>query len=80
MSDTVPNQSQAMVDLVEALQDKQRVAFESLRGGSSFAVAAERAGVGRVTVYRWVKSDANFRAAYNAWRQELAESAGSRLR
>jgi len=68
-----------MVDLVEALSDTQRVAFETLRGGRSFAAAAEKAGVARMTVYRWVKSDAEFRAAYNAWRQELAESAQSRL-
>ncbi|HXE56009.1 MAG TPA: hypothetical protein VN541_23485 [Tepidisphaeraceae bacterium] len=79
MSDSSPVQSEAMVDLIEALNDKQQAAFESLRGGSSFAVAAQRAGVGRVTVYRWVKSDPNFRAAYNAWRQEMAESAQSRL-
>src|SRR6185312_3679193 len=79
MSDAFPVQSQAIADLIEALSDKQRAAFESLRGGSSFAIAAERAGVGRVTVYRWVKADPNFRAAYNAWRQEMAESAQTRL-
>lgn len=79
MSDAFPVQSQGIADLIEALSDKQRAAFESLRAGSSFAVAAERAGAGRVTVYRWVKSDPNFRAAYNAWRQEQAESAQARL-
>ncbi|MGH9582966.1 MAG: hypothetical protein ACRD4O_08530, partial [Bryobacteraceae bacterium] len=79
MSKSFPVRSQASAELVEELSAKQRVAFESLRGGSSFAVAAEQAGVGRVTVYRWVKSDSNFRAAFNAWRQEQAESAQTRL-
>lgn len=79
MSDAQPVWSQATADLVEVLNEKQRAAFESLRGGSSFLVAAEQAGVARMTVYRWVKSDPDFRAAYNAWRQEMAESAQTRL-
>ena len=33
----------------------------------------------RSTVYRWIQSDPQFKAAYNLWQQELAESARARL-
>lgn len=64
---------------VEELGQKQETALAALRGGSSFPQAAEAAGVGRATVYRWMQSDPHFRAAYNAWQQEQAESARARL-
>jgi len=64
---------------VEELGQKQETALAALRGGSSFPQAAEAAGVGRATVYRWMQSDPQFRAAYNAWQQEQAESARARL-
>lgn len=41
--------------------------------------AAQLAGVNRATVYRWVQNHPEFRAAYNTWQRELAESARSRL-
>jgi len=36
-------------------------------------------GSHRATLYRWVQSDPKFRAAYNAWQQELVESCRARL-
>lgn len=63
----------------KGLREKQERALAALRGGSSFPQAAQAAGVGRATVYRWMQSDPHFRAAYNAWQQEQAESASSRL-
>ena len=63
----------------EELSQKQQAALAELQRGATFKVAAEAAGVNRVTLYRWVKSDPSFRAAYNAWEQETCESARARL-
>ena len=63
----------------EGLGRTQEAALAALRTGSSFRQAAEAAGVSRPTIYRWVQSDPHFRAAYNAWMQEQAESARGRL-
>lgn len=61
------------------LSGTQETALDALRGGATFASAAQAAGVTRVTVYRWLRGDPHFRAAYNAWQQEVAESARARL-
>lgn len=65
--------------LVEGLSESQETALAALREGESFAAAAQRAGVSRATVYRWVQSNPQFQAAYNTWQRELAESARARL-
>ena len=57
----------------------QQEALAAIKAGLSFPKAAETAGVGRTTIYRWVQSDPHFRAAYNAWQQETRESAHARL-
>lgn len=57
----------------------QEAALAALRAGNSFANAAREAGVNRVTVYRWIQREPGFRAAYNAWQRELAESGHARL-
>ena len=64
---------------VVGMSTAQETALAALRGGSSFPKAAEEAGVSRATVYRWVQRDPAFRAAYNAWQRELADSAHARL-
>src|SRR5437899_2039273 len=61
------------------LSQKQQAALAELQRGATFKGAAEAAGVNRVTLYRWVKSDPSFRAAYNAWEQAACESARARL-
>jgi hypothetical protein len=63
----------------DGLGDEQQVAFAALRAGRSFAQAAEEADVNRTTIYRWVHGDPRFRAAYNAWKREMAESAHVRM-
>jgi hypothetical protein len=57
----------------------QLAALGAIREGSSFQDAAQTAGVNRTTVYRWIKADPDFRAAYNCWQEELRESARARL-
>src|SRR5579884_1980191 len=57
----------------------QQEALAAIKAGMSFPKAAEAAGVGRTTIYRWVQSDPHFRAAYNAWQHETRESAHARL-
>lgn len=64
---------------IEGLTGAQETALAALRAGGTFVRAAEEAGVSRVTVYRWVRDDPHFQAAYNAWQQEAAESARARL-
>ena len=58
----------------DGLGQTQQTALAALKGGKSFPQAAEVAGVNRATVYRWVQADPHFRAAYNQWQQEQAES------
>src|SRR5947199_259800 len=57
----------------------QQEALAAIKAGLSFPKAAEAAGVGRTTIYRWVQSDPHFRAAYNVWQRETRESAHARL-
>ena len=68
-----------MVARTDELTIAQQGAIESLRNGCSFVRAAQDAGVSRSTLYRWVESDPAFKAAYNAWQSEMAESARARL-
>jgi hypothetical protein len=49
----------------------QRIAIERLTSGSTAVDAALAAGVGRTTLYRWMKTDAAFIAAHNTWKRDL---------
>jgi AcrR family transcriptional regulator len=57
----------------------QQTALECLLMGKSIAETARSAGVSRVAIYRWLKRDAAFQAAYNQWHDQLQESCRSRL-
>jgi hypothetical protein len=61
------------------LSDPQRAALSALFSGKAIREAACVARVHRVTVGRWLHHDPHFRAAYNAWRQELIDSSRARL-
>lgn len=61
------------------LSDAQRAALSALCSGKAIREAACVARVHRVTVGRWLHHDPHFRAAYNAWRQELIDSSRARL-
>lgn len=61
------------------LSDAQRAALSALFSGKTIREAACVARVHRATVGRWLHHDPHFRAAYNAWRQELIDSSRARL-
>ena len=53
--------------------------MELLVGGKSVAETARLAGVGRATVFRWLKNDSVFRAALNQWHDQIESGCQSRL-
>ncbi len=63
----------------EQLSPAQSKAMEMLASGHTIAIAAESAGVARSTIYRWLKGDAAFVAAFNAWQQDMLDTARGRL-
>lgn len=65
--------------MAEGLSDEQWKVMSYITAGHSTAKSARFGRVSRRTVYRWLKDDANFCAAYNAWRRELMESAKTRV-
>ena len=63
-----------------ALVDAQkRLVIESLAMGRSMKETAEIFGIGRATIYRWIKYDPAFRAAHNQWQNEVQQNIRSRL-
>jgi AcrR family transcriptional regulator len=62
-----------------SLSTKQQAALELLVAGRSVAETAREVGVARATMFRWLKSDAHFQAAYNRWQHEVQSSCCSRL-
>lgn len=65
--------------LLSSLSRQQRQVLQVISVGDSIALAAAHARVCRTTVYRWLRTDVAFRAAYSAWQQEVLNSAQSRL-
>lgn len=72
-----PDQSQES-DPVSRLTAAQQLALHHLAAGASIRDAANKAGVGRRTLHRWMRDEPDFAAAYNAWRRELIDSARAR--
>lgn len=62
-----------------ALPAVQEIALQRLAAGSSISEAAKAARVDRRTVSRWIHSDPQFAAAYNAWHHEMLASGRARL-
>jgi hypothetical protein len=67
------------VGKAKELGGEQRAALDLLCSGKTVAQTAELAGISRATVYRWLKSDAVFQAAYNQWHDQMRLSGRSRL-
>jgi len=65
--------------LAGKLSHQQMAALQALTAGQSVREAAKSSGVGRTTVYKWLRQDPHFRATFNAWREELLESGRARL-
>jgi hypothetical protein len=74
-SSTTPSGEQ----LAELLTAEQSLALASLMQGKSVRASADEARIHRNTITRWIHGDPVFRAAYNAWRQEMMESARARV-
>jgi hypothetical protein len=74
----VPRLSAAEEAALE-LSPAQRLALEKLLSGDTVVASASAAGVTRLTIYNWLKKDAKFQAAYNAWQQDILTSARTRL-
>ena len=65
--------------LALALTPAQRTAIEKLTSGHTLVDSATAAGVNRTTLYRWLKHDPEFQAAFNAWQQDVMATARGRL-
>jgi hypothetical protein len=61
------------------LSGAQRTAIERLTCGSTMVDAATAAGVSRMTLYRWLKNDVQFQAAYNAWQRDAIATGRGRM-
>jgi hypothetical protein len=63
----------------DALRPEQRSALTMILAGKSVIQAAEALEISRGTVHRWLRESPAFRAAFNAWQNELEESCRARL-
>ena|ERR1700722_11763750 len=61
------------------LTGKKQTAMELIVGGKSVAEAARTCGIDRNTIFRWLRKDTVFQAAYNQWKEELKETCQGRL-
>jgi hypothetical protein len=61
------------------LTPAQRIAIELLLLGSQLSVVAKKAGVTRMTLYRWLNYDANFQAAYHTWQADAVINMRTRV-
>lgn len=66
-------------ELTEGLSSAQAAAVEALLAGKTVTAAASAAGVGRATVYRWLKDDFAFQAELNRGRRDLRRAAFGNL-
>ena len=80
-AEDVVEQTTGLMQVTDAaiLSPEQRTAIEWLTAGESPTSAAVAAGVGRTTVYRWMKEDPNFQAAYNAWQADVTATVKAQI-
>jgi transposase-like protein len=65
--------------LEDSLTEPQRRALTMIVNGKPFGEAAREVGINRTTLYRWMRLDPQFRAAYNAWQMEQREDCRAAL-
>ena len=63
-----------------ALPAQQQQAIAALLSGATVTAAADRAGVARQTLHRWLADDPGFIAAHNLARREMANAVTQALR
>jgi hypothetical protein len=63
----------------ESLPLDQQLALSALADGCTYTDSATRAGVARVTLWRWIHKDPAFAEVFNAWKRELNESTRLKL-
>jgi len=63
----------------QPMSPEQELALAAIASGKSARAAAIDAGVHCGTLYRWLKDDPSFSAAYHTWQSERRESARARL-
>ncbi len=61
------------------LSPNQVTALEGLLAGKTAAEAAAAAGVGRTTIYKWLRIDFAFQAALNRGRRDLQQAVSYRV-
>ena len=74
-----PPKAPTSQELQQQLSAEQLRVLAEITAGRGITAAAQTLGIHRSTIHRWLNHDPAFRAAYNAWRQELMELSRSRL-
>jgi hypothetical protein len=64
---------------IERLKPNQQRSIEALLVTRTFGAAAEKAGVDRRTIYRWIREDEVFREEFGAVRRETMAQTTARL-
>jgi hypothetical protein len=64
---------------IDRLTPNQQRSIEALLESRTFCDAADRAGVDRRTIYRWIRTDEIFREEYSAVRRETMGQTTARL-
>jgi hypothetical protein len=65
--------------LTLALSPPQQMAIQLMTSGHTLVASATAAGVNRTTLYRWLKRDPAFVAAFNAWQKDVLDTARGRI-
>jgi hypothetical protein len=82
-AEAVPPEELAQVTRAEEaelpLTDRQRLALVALRKSPSRTMAAAAAQVSRMQLWRWMNQDPAFKAAQNAWKQDIIETGQGQL-
>jgi predicted DNA-binding transcriptional regulator AlpA len=66
-------------ELEKKLGFDKSLVLRTLATGKSVAETSRLMGLSRMTIYRWLKKDADFRAAFNEWQNSVQLSVRARL-